>query len=189
MSPLAQTVTSFLGIGTFLADVLIIVFLVLLLLRSKRHENPRLHRTLDFLEGRAIVFAFALTLTATLSSLFYSRIAGLPPCSLCWIQRLLLFPQVLFLGIAWWFEKHHLVKYSAGLSVLGMIVSAYQSYLQFGGSAHIFCDVISNGVSCAQRYFLELGYITMPVMSFTIFALLFLLTFHFHPHTYRRKDS
>lgn len=180
MSLLAQSVTHILGIGTFLADIVIIVFLILLLLRKKRHENPRLHKALDLLEGRAVVLAFTLTITATLSSLFYSQIAGLPPCSLCWIQRALLFPQVLILGIAWWIEAHKLIKYSAGLSAIGMAVSAYQSYLQFGGSNHIFCNVISNGVSCAQRYFLELGYITMPVMSFTIFALLFLLTFHFH---------
>jgi len=180
MSLLAQSVTHILGIGTFLADILIIVFLVLLLLRKKRHENPRLHRALDILEGKAIVLAFALTLTATLSSLFYSQIAGLPPCSLCWIQRILLFPQVLILGIAWWVESHRLIKYSSGFSVLGMIVSAYQSYLQFGGSNHIFCNALGGIVSCAQRYFLELGYITMPIMSFTIFALLFILTFHFH---------
>lgn len=184
MTPLAQIVTHILGIGTFLADIVIIVFLVLLLLRKKRHENPRLHRTLDLLEGNAIILAFALTITASLSSLFYSQIAGLPPCSLCWIQRALLFPQVLILGIAWWLEAHRLIRYSSGLSVLGMIVSAYQSYLQFGGSNHILCNALGGTVSCAQRYFLELGYITMPIMSFTIFALLFLLTFHFH-----RKDK
>lgn len=180
MSLLAQIVTHFLGIGTFLADIVILVFLVLLLLRKKRYENPRLHKALDILEGNAIVLAFVLTITATLSSLFYSQIAGLPPCSLCWIQRILLFPQVLILGIAWWLEANKLIKYSAGLSVLGMLVSGYQSYLQFGGSNHVLCNALGGTVSCTQRYFLELGYITMPVMSFTIFALLFLLTFHFH---------
>lgn len=181
MSQFAQTITHILGIGTFLADIVVIVFLVLLLLRSKRHERPRLHRLIDVLEGKALVFAFALTIAATVSSLFYSQIAGLPPCSLCWIQRALLFPQAIFLGLAWWFERHHFVRYSSGLSVVGMLVSGYHSYLQFGGSSHVFCNVFGGSVSCAQRYFIELGYITMPVMSFTIFALLFLLTFHFHP--------
>lgn len=184
MTPLAQAVTHILGIGTFFADIVIIVFLVLLFLRRKRHENPKLYRTLDLLEGKAVVLAFVLTVTATVSSLFYSQIAGFPPCSLCIIQRILLFPQILILGIAWYLEAHRLIKYSSGLSAVGMIVAAYNSYLQFGGSEHIFCNVLSNGVSCAQRYFLELGYITMPIMSFTIFALLFLLTFHFH----RRKE-
>lgn len=180
MSQLAVTVTRLLGIGTLIGDLLLIVFLILLLLRRKRHESPRLHRALDLLEGNALVVAFALTIAATLSSLFYSQIAHLPPCSLCWVQRALLFPQLLTLGLAWWFENHKIVRYSAALSVVGMFIAAYHSYLQFGGSSHILCNVLGGTVSCAQRYFLELGYITMPVMSFTIFALLFLLTFHFH---------
>lgn len=180
MSLLAESITRLLAVGTIIGNLLIIVFLVLLLLRSKRHEKPRLHRTLDLLETKALVFAFMFSIIATVSSLFYSQIAGLPPCSLCWIQRALLFPQVLFLGLAWWFESHRIIKYSSALSVVGMAVSAYHSYLQYGGSNHILCNVISNGVSCAQRYFLEFGYITMPIMSLTIFALLFILTFHFH---------
>jgi disulfide bond formation protein DsbB len=180
MSPLAEIITRLLAVGTVVGNVLIIVFLIMLLLRSRRHENARLHNMLDVLETRALALAFTFSVVATVSSLFYSQIAGLPPCSLCWIQRILLFPQVLFLGLSWWFEAHKIVKYSAGLSVVGMAVSAYHSYLQYGGSNHIFCNALGGTVSCAQRYFLEFGYITMPIMSFTIFALLFILTFHFH---------
>lgn len=180
MTAFSENITRLLAVGTVVGDLLIIVFLVLLLFRSKRHEKPRLHKTLDLLETKALVLAFAFSVVATVSSLFYSQIAGLPPCSLCWIQRALLFPQVIFLGLSWWFEKHRIIKYSSGLSVVGMIVSAYHSYLQYGGTNHILCNALGGTVSCAQRYFFEFGYITMPIMSFTIFALLFLLTFHFH---------
>ena len=180
MTPFAESITRLLSLGTIIGDLLIIVFLVLLLLRSRRHENARLHTALDLLETRALALAFLFSVAATVSSLFYSQIAGLPPCSLCWIQRALLFPQVLFLGLSWWFGSHRIVKYSSALSVVGMLVSAYHAYLQYGGSNHVLCNAFGGAVSCAQRYFLEFGYITMPIMSFTIFALLFILTFHFH---------
>ncbi len=180
MTPFAESITRLLSVGTIIGNLLIIIFLVLLLIRSRRHENARLHNALDLLETRALVLAFAFSVVATVSSLFYSQIANLPPCSLCWIQRYLLFPQVIMLGLAWWFESRRIVKYSSALSVVGMLVSGYHSYLQYGGSNHVLCNAFGGAVSCAQRYFLEFGYITMPIMSFTIFALLFILTFHFH---------
>ena len=37
-------------------------------------------------------FAFAAALAATLGSLYYSEVAGFVPCTLCWYQRILMYP-------------------------------------------------------------------------------------------------
>ena len=45
-------------------------------------------------------FAFLLLLlvaTATLGSLFFSEVMELPPCSLCWAQRIFMFPLAIIL--------------------------------------------------------------------------------------------
>ena len=41
-----------------------------------------------------------IALAAMLGSLYYSEIRGLAPCVLCWYQRILMYPQVLLLGLA-----------------------------------------------------------------------------------------
>ena len=47
----------------------------------------------------ALLFACWLVVTAaTLGSLFLSEVMELPPCSLCWYQRLFMFPLPLVVG-------------------------------------------------------------------------------------------
>ena len=52
--------------------------------------------------GWLLLFAAWLLVTAaSLGSLFFSEIMELPPCSLCWYQRVFMFPLVLvlFMGL------------------------------------------------------------------------------------------
>ena len=47
-----------------------------------------------------VLFAcWLLTTVATLGSLFFSEIMELAPCSLCWYQRIFLFPLVLLFTV------------------------------------------------------------------------------------------
>jgi disulfide bond formation protein DsbB len=41
--------------------------------------------------------ALAPALTAMLGSLYYSEIAGFIPCTLCWYQRILMYPLTLII--------------------------------------------------------------------------------------------
>ena len=40
----------------------------------------------------ALWLAFAVALTATAGSLYFSEVAGLEPCTLCWYQRIAMYP-------------------------------------------------------------------------------------------------
>jgi len=48
----------------------------------------------------ALPLATAVALVTTLGSLYYSEVAGYPPCTLCWYQRIAIYPQVIVLGVA-----------------------------------------------------------------------------------------
>jgi hypothetical protein len=48
----------------------------------------------------ALPAATAIALVTTLGSLYYSEVAGYPPCTLCWYQRIAIYPQVVVLGVA-----------------------------------------------------------------------------------------
>lgn len=112
--------------------------------------------------------ALAVAIAGTVASLFYSEIAGFAPCDLCWWQRIFLYPQIIILALALFTKDKEAGKYVVALSAFGMCIAAYNHYLQFAGDATAPCG--AGAVSCAKRYVYEFGYITMPLMAFTAFA-------------------
>lgn len=123
-----------------------------------------------------LVFSFFITLVATLGSLFYSEIAGYTPCKLCWYQRILMYPQVIILGIAVLKNKTSALKTTLPLSLVGAPLALYHYILQLKPSMPSACSSIGYSISCSQTFTMSLGYITIPLMSFTAFLLLVLLT-------------
>ncbi len=114
---------------------------------------------------------FLLSLAAAATSLIYSEVFGIAPCGLCWLQRALLYPQVIIAGIALVAgEARIIAKYLIGLSIPGAIIAFYQHLLQMGSSEFIPCPATGLAADCAERAVFELGYITFPLMSFTIFV-------------------
>ncbi|MCD2200690.1 disulfide bond formation protein B (plasmid) [Halobacterium sp. NMX12-1] len=67
---------------------------------------------------------------ATLGSLWFSLGLGLVPCDLCWYQRILMYPQVVILGVATLESRLNVWRTVLPLSAAGIIIAAYQSYLQ-----------------------------------------------------------
>jgi len=165
MTILVQNLNSFLALGTTVLQLVSIVLFVLLF--------TSLGNTIKLFVGKhGIRFAFILTLAAMFLSLFYSEVLGFIPCGLCWLQRIFLYSQVVILGIASLKNDIGVVKYSIGLSTFGGFVALYQHYIQMGGSALVKCPAVTEGADCARRILFEFGYITFPLMSFSIFAFL-----------------
>ena len=109
---------------------------------------------------------------SVLVSLTYADIIGFEPCKLCWVQRIFLYPQAIILGLALWKKTKDAGIYCLYLSVIGGLIALYHFYGQsFNPSALPACDAVG-GVSCAVRFFVEFGYITIPMMSLTAFSLI-----------------
>lgn len=163
---------------TILSDIGILVFLVFLLIFQITRKSKDFYASalIQILGKNARVFAFIVALTATLGSLFYSDILGYEPCKLCWYQRILMYPQVVLFAIGIIKDdKKNLPNYSLGLSITGAIIAAYHYYLQRGGNPLVPCSTVGYSESCTQRFTLEYGYITIPMMAFTAFILLCIL--------------
>lgn len=175
MTPLVGTVTTLLSLMTLLGDIVVIFLLLNFVFKELKKKHPLLHATHRFFRDKAVILAFVVALAGTLCSLFYSLVAGFAPCSLCIWQRILLYPQVFFLGLALWFKNKKLHIYSIILSVAGGVVALYHSFIQFGGSPIVPCSASGISISCTKRYFLEFGYVTIPTMALTSFLLILLL--------------
>ena len=52
------------------------------------------------IQARGVIAAWFVATLATIGSLFFSEIAGFTPFTLCWYQRVAMYPLVVILGIA-----------------------------------------------------------------------------------------
>ena len=116
-----------------------------------------------------LFMAWLLAFVSMLGSLFFSEILKYPPCSLCWYQRIALFPLVpIFLAGLFPFQKS-VLRYSIPLTVIGLGISIYHNLLYTGIIPKSIqpCD---EQASCTQVHLGLFGFITIPLLSFLAFS-------------------
>ncbi|MCA9370958.1 MAG: disulfide bond formation protein B [Candidatus Peregrinibacteria bacterium] len=132
------------------------------------------------LAHHSTLLAFIVAVVATASSLTYSEVFGMRPCELCVYQRIVIFPQVIVLGIALWRQHHDIVTdYALSLALVAMPISLFHYILQKtdAPAIHAFapCDFTGQAPSCSNYYVNMYGYVTIPLMALTTSALILLL--------------
>jgi disulfide bond formation protein DsbB len=167
MTEYLDFINKFLALGTIFLQIIIIVIFICLIFFRKRN-NP----ILLFLKEYTFIFGFLGAFGAFALSLFYSEIVGYPPCELCWIQRIFLYPQLILFGMELYKRDRSIVDFSLVFASIGSLVSIYHIYVENGGTKGLACATISptstTQVSCAVRYIYEFGYVTMPIMALTL---------------------
>jgi disulfide bond formation protein DsbB len=126
--------------------------------------------TAVFLQGYGALLACIIAATATLGSLYFSEVAGFVPCTLCWYQRILMYPLSLIALVGFLKADEYLPSYVLPLSLLGMGVSGYHYLVQLGAFGHP--TVCAAGIPCSLRYVNYAGFVTIPLMAFTAFTLI-----------------
>ena len=130
-----------------------------------------------------IFFAFIISLFATLGSLFFSEVMQFIPCSLCWYQRIFMYPLVFIFLINLLYPDDKVFKYSFPLVVVGLIISIYHNLLILKIIPETLSPCIS-GVPCSVDYLNYFGFITIPLLSFIAFLTIFILLI-----AYKRRVS
>ena len=118
--------------------------------------------------------AWIITVVATLGSLFFSEVMEFVPCTLCWYQRILMYPLVfIFLVGLFPFDKN-VIRYALPLVIMGWIVALYHNLLQYG----IIPESITpckQGVPCSAKYISWFDIVTIPMLSFIAFSTILIL--------------
>lgn len=135
----------------------------------------------------SLYLAWIVSLIATAGSLYYSEVRHFLPCSLCWYQRILMYPLALQLAIATFTNDRRISRYALPLSGLGIITSSYHYLLQRNPSWAGITPCAS-GIPCNTPYINYLGFITIPLMALTAFTLITLLL-AYHHHTTRERSA
>lgn len=114
----------------------------------------------------ALVPATLVAGVATAGSLYLSLGLGLVPCELCWYQRILMYPLVVVLGVAAAEHRTGVWRTVLPLSVPGIGVAAYHSYLQV---ASVSCGFA--GACAAVLWRAPVVDLTVPNLSLVAFVL------------------
>lgn len=117
--------------------------------------------------------AFATVSAATILAFVYSDYFGIVPCGYCWLQRVFLFPQIILLGMAIYYNDRSAARYGIGLSIAGFAIAFYQHLIQMGVATSGACP--TSGGDCGQRFLFEFGFMTFPLLAAIVFAFLIVL--------------
>lgn len=173
MTPLTANLIQFLSFGNIILNIAALVLLASLIFPNK----PWAQKLNSFLNTHVLTLIFSLTLIATLGSLYLSEVALFNPCKYCWIQRIFMYPLVILSWIALIKKDFKCVRdYILSLSIIGAVIAGYHYFLQFGPVEAKPCSVVGYyEESCADKLFVEFGYVTIPMMAFSIFVTVILL--------------
>jgi disulfide bond formation protein DsbB len=117
-----------------------------------------------------LVFAcWVLATVSTLGALFFSEVMELPPCTLCWYQRIFMFPLVLVLPAGLFPLDARVVRYALPLVLAGWAISVFQVLLVAGVIPESIRPC-TQGVPCSEVQIEWLGFVNIPLLSFLAFS-------------------
>ncbi|UPM53247.1 disulfide oxidoreductase [Gottfriedia acidiceleris] len=118
-----------------------------------------------------LFFTWVVSIIATLGSLSFSVINHWTPCSLCWYQRIFMYPIVFIIGIAFYKNKIKDVIYVLPLSLIGMCISIYHILIQKVPALKETATQCGP-VPCTGDYLNWFGFITIPMLAFVAFLII-----------------
>ncbi len=118
----------------------------------------------------ALTLAFLIALAATLGALFIGEILGKMPCTLCWYQRIAMFPLVVILGVGLWRGDKSVWLTALPLALAGTAIALWHSGLYAGIIPPAIVPCTQNGPSCTDAAAQSIFGVPIPYLSLAAFA-------------------
>lgn len=125
----------------------------------------------EFLRKNIIQILFFQAIIATFGSLYFSEVMLLPPCILCWYQRIAMYPLVAIFAVGIIRQDKNVAWYGLPSALIGLGIALYHNLLYYG----IIPESIQPcklGVSCTTKFFEWFGFITIPFLSLVAFMVI-----------------
>lgn len=116
---------------------------------------------------------------AMAGSLFFSEVMKLPPCVLCWYQRIAMYPLVLILGVSILRRDFVAKVYGLPIACIGFVIAVYHNLLYYKIIPQSIIPCTS-GVSCTSKQIEWLGFITIPFLSLVAFLVIIISLYFFN---------
>ena len=115
--------------------------------------------------------AWVIALMGMAGSLFFSEVMQLPPCVLCWYQRIAMYPLVVIIAMGIVTRDASMKMYALPLSLIGLAIAIYHNLLYYGFIPESITPC-TEGVPCDAVQIEWLGFITIPLMGLLGFTAL-----------------
>lgn len=125
---------------------------------------------IDGLGASALALAWVVALTATLGSLYFSEIADFTPCTLCWYQRIAMYPLAVVLAVAALRSDRGVRRYVWPIIAIGGVISTYHYLLEW--FPEIDTGTCSLTIPCDFVWFRQFGFVTLSYMALSGFLLI-----------------
>lgn len=125
------------------------------------------------IQARGIVVAWLVALLASAGSLYFSEVARFTPCTLCWYQRIAMYPLVVILGAAILRRQRRAPAGSVALPAVGAAIAAYHVALEWIPALDTGVCAIS--APCTDVWFRVFGIFSLPTLALTAFLLIITL--------------
>ncbi|MFN4148188.1 MAG: disulfide bond formation protein B [Rhodocyclaceae bacterium] len=132
-----------------------------------------------------LVFAaWLIAAAATFGALFFGEVMGIPPCLLCWYQRICMFPLALILplGLVSWDPR--IIRYALPLAVIGLGIALFHQALVAGWVPKSL-EPCARGVPCSKTLIEWFGFLTLPWLSLAAFSAIVVLLMMAHRRVQR----
>lgn len=116
--------------------------------------------------------AFLAACLATGGSLFFSEVLGWIPCTLCWYQRILIYPLTVLIAVGILRRDHRLPLFVLPLSVSDASIAFYHYVLI---KTDLFPPLCRAGVPCMVDYIDILGFINISFLALIAFLIITLM--------------
>ena len=173
MSVLA--VTTFLAILVIAALVAVLLTVLLVVLDRSRLLPGTMDAARSVIGPMALWLAALVALVSMTGSLYLSEVAGFEPCSLCWYQRIAMYPLVLILGIAAVRGDAGVRRYAGPVAAIGAAISVWHIGVErLPGLPTGSCSL---SAPCDLIWVERFGFVTIPVMALAGFLAILTLLF------------
>jgi disulfide bond formation protein DsbB len=170
--PGVDLTTNFFLVLTLAVDAALIVAAVLAVAALvSRSARAHVRALIAAIAAQGVLLAGIVALVTTAGSLYFSEHAGFVPCELCWYQRIVMYPLVIVLGVAWlrrdrkvWMTVLPFVVIGAPLSLYHWLVERVPAFTESSS-----CSV---SVPCSAPWFEKLGFVTLAWMAMSSFLLI-----------------
>src|SRR5215212_8906747 len=118
----------------------------------------------DTFAGPALWLGAVVAATCMVGSLYFSEVADFIPCTLCWYQRIAMYPLAVILTVAAVRRDRAVRFYVVPLAGIGAAISLYHYVIEWFPEAET--GVCSTTIPCSVQWFDPvLGFISLPFMA------------------------
>ncbi len=147
---------------------------VLAVARVAARSSAPAARVAGAVDEAALWLAFFVAATAMAGSLYFSEVADFIPCTLCWYQRIAMYPLAVILLVAA-IRRDRAVRWYVGpVAAVGAVISTYHYLVEWFPSLESG-GVCAVSVPCTVPWFRQFGFVTLSLMALCGFVAILVL--------------